>query len=130
MNEYWDRRPDLDAEIQSVMGTSELEVYLDPPHSCIHIMRGGMEFTSALWPMDDSIREDLRQQSFLLHNGINEDEVRRVAEANARVDQYNEMQREEAKDDWRKESIWDYEHMVLDKGLKPFIIVPGGQNDG
>ena len=124
MTEYWRRREDLDAEVQSIMGSSEFIVYDDTPHSCIHICRGDQEFTSAPFPLDDEIRNDLRQQVYLLHNGLDADERKRVAEANEKRDAYSENIREEAKDDWRKESVWDYEHQFLGREVTPMFIVP------
>jgi hypothetical protein len=69
----------------------------------------------------------LRQQAFLLHNGINEDEVRRIKDANEKVDAYNQIQIEEAKQDWRDESIWEYQHRFDGKTVTPMVIVPGSK---
>ncbi len=89
---YWVRCEELDAEIQSLMATSELTVWLDEPHSCLHIMHGDDEFVSTLYPLNDQLRDELRQQAYLLHNGLDEAERQRVKEANEKVEQYNQMQ--------------------------------------
>jgi hypothetical protein len=129
MYPYWRRREDLDGEICSIMGRSDLAVYEDSPHSCIHIMMGDYEFTSALFPLDDSIRNDLRQQAFLLQNGTNEDEVARIRDANKKLQQYDELQRGEALASNREFGVWEYEHRFLGREVKPMIIVPGGRDD-
>ena len=121
---YWQRRPDLDAEVQSLMAISELAVYFDEPHGCIHVMRGDEEFTSALFPFDDAIRGQLRKQAYLLHNGLDADERQRVKEANEKVDQYNETQREEAKAQTHNFGVWEYEHRFMGREVTPMVIVP------
>ena len=122
---YWQRRSDLDAEIQSLMSNSELTVYLDSPHNCLHIMRGDEEFTSILYPLNDQLRDELRQQAYLLHNGMTNDEIQRIKEANKKVEQYNKMQLEEAKVNNHNFGVWEYEHRFLGREVKPMIIVPG-----
>jgi len=125
MYPYWQRAENLDAEICAIMERSDLTVWHDSLHSCIHIMLGGSEFTSAMFPLNDQIRNELRQAAFLLHNGMNEDEMRRVSEANEKVEQYANMQEEEAKADWRQESEWTYKHWFEGSQSKPMVIVGG-----
>ncbi len=127
MMPWWERAEWLDGEIQSILNSSEFTVYMDAPHNCIHIMRSDGEFTSVLFPLNDDSRDHLRQQAFLLHNGINEDEVRRIKDANEKVDAYNQIQIEEAKQDWRDESIWEYQHRFDGKTVTPMVIVPGSK---
>jgi hypothetical protein len=127
MMPYWKRAEELDAEIQSIMGSSEFIVYLDEPHSCVHIFRDGYEFTSALFPFDDAIRNDLRQAAYLLHNGLDADERQRVADANEKVEAYGERQKEEAKADWRDESVWEYEHRFEGRQVTPMVVLDGGK---
>lgn len=127
MMPWWERAEWLDGEIQSIMGSSEFTVYADSPHSCIHIMRGDAEFTSALFPLNDAIRDDLRQAAYLLHNGLDADERQRVKEANEKVEAYGEKQKEEAKEDWRDESVWEYEHRFEGRQVTPMVIMPGSE---
>jgi len=124
MYPHWRRREDLDGEICSIMGRSDLAVYEDSPHSCIHIMIGDYEFTSALFPLDDAIRNDLRQQAFLLQNGTNEDEVERIRDANEKREKYGEAQLEEARAGVREMGTWEYEHRFLGREVKPMIVMP------
>jgi hypothetical protein len=125
MKEWWRRREDLDAEVQSLMGSSEFTVYLDEPNSCVHIMRDGEEFTSALYPFDDAIRDNLRQQAYLLNNGLDADERQKVKEANEKVEQYNKMQLEEAKVENHNFGVWEYKNRFISPQNTPMFIVPG-----
>jgi hypothetical protein len=93
-------------------------------------MIGESEFTSALFPLDDSIRNDLRQQAFLLQNGTNEDEVARIRDANEKLQQYDELQKEEAGASFREMGVWEYEHRFLGREVKPMIVMDGGKHDG
>jgi len=127
MYPHWRRREDLDGEICSIMGRSDLIVFEDAPHSCIHIMIGDYEFTSALFPLDDAIRNDLRQQAFLLQNGTNEDEVERIRDANEKREKYGEAQLEEAKAGVREKGTWEYKHRFLGKEITPMIVLDGGE---
>ena len=124
MKEYWRRREDLDSEIQSLMGTSELIVFDDIPHGCLHILRGTEEFTSCLYPLNDSIREQLRQAAYLLHNGLDADERQRIKEANEKVEQYNQLQLEEVEFENRKFGVWEYKHRFESPQNTPMVIVP------
>lgn len=124
----WERAEYLDSEIQSLMERSDLSVYMDAPHGCIHIMLAGSEFTSARFPLDDEIRNELRSQAYLLHNGLDEEERRRVKEANERADQANEYLQEEAKADWRDFATWECEHRFFGRDVTPMVIVPGGSD--
>jgi hypothetical protein len=121
---WWRRRDDLDAEVQQLMGSSELTVYDDEPHSCIHIMRGDEEFTSAIYPFDDSVRDDLRQQAFLLHNGLDEAERLRIVEANKMRAAADANTVEEAKADWREYGVWEYKNRFQSPQVTPMVINP------
>ncbi len=127
MMPWWVRREDLDGEICSIMETSDLEVYHDGPHNCLHIMRGGAEFTSCLYPLDDQIRDELRHAAFLLHNGIDEEERQRIKDANEKMEAYGESVKEEAKDDWRDEALFEYKNRFIGPANTPMVIVPGGE---
>lgn len=124
MMEYWRRREDLDAEVQSIMGSSEFTVYDDEPHGCVHIFRGGAEFTSALYPFNDEIRQQLREQAYILHNGMDDDLRREVKDINEKREAYSENLHEEASADWRNESVWQYEHDFLGRTVTPMFIMP------
>ena len=130
MYPYWQRRCDLDSEICSLMGRSDLTVFEDQPYSCLHIMLGDAEFTSALFPLNDSIRNDLRQMAYLLQHGTDADERQRIKEANEKMEQYGEAQKEEASADWREFGVWEYEHRFLGREVKPMVIINGGKHDG
>jgi hypothetical protein len=125
MQPYWKRAEWLDGEIQSLMQTSELTVYLDEPHNCIHIMRGNCEFHSALFPLNDSIREDLRQAAYLLHNALDGEERQRIKEANEKMEAYGERQQEEVKADVRDFGVWTYKHLFENPQNTPMIIMDG-----
>jgi hypothetical protein len=86
-------------------------------------MRDSTEFTSALFPFDDQIREDLRRAAFLLHNGLDADERQRIADANEKVEAYGEKQKEEAKADVHEFGVWEYQHRFEGKQVAPMIIV-------
>jgi hypothetical protein len=122
---WWERRIDLDAEVQSLMGNSELTIFHDAPHSCIHIMLGDQEFSSAMFPLDDAIRSDLRQQAYLLNNGINEDEVKRIAEANEKLEAYNKQVKAEADNEVQNFGEWEYRHRFEGLDVTPMFVVPG-----
>lgn len=124
------RRTDLDGEICSLISRSDIEVYDDDKNGCLHIFIGGTEFTSCFYPLNDQVREELRRAAFLLHNGIDADERQRIADANAKRDAYGETQKEEAKNDWRDESVWEYKHRFLDKQVTPMVVLDGGKHDG
>lgn len=123
MYPYWRRREDLDGEICSLMGRSDLTVFEDAPHSCLHIMLGDAEFTSALFPLDDSIRDGLRQAAYLLQNGTDADERQRIKDANEKREKYKESQVEEYKADQRKYAVWEYEHRFLGREVKPMVVL-------
>jgi len=127
MYPYWQRRCDLDGEICSIMGRSDLTVYEDPPHSCIHIMIGDYEFTSALFPLNDSVRNDLRQMAYLLQHGTDADERQRIKEANEKMEQYGEAQKEEAKSDWRNEAEFEYKNRFISPANTPMVVLDGGK---
>ena len=125
----WERAEHLDSEIQSLMERSDLSVYIDRIHNCIHVMLGdAYEFTSAPFPLNDEIRSELRQQAYLLHNGIDEEERRRIKEANERRDQANENLRQDAKADWRDFATWECEHRFFGRDVTPMVIMPGGSD--
>ena len=126
MQPYWKRAEWLDAEIQSLMQTSDLTAWLDEPNGCVHIMRGDYEFHSALFPFNDAIRDDLRKAAFILQNGMDADERQQIKEANEKREAYGEALEEESKQDWRDESVWEYEHRFMDRQITPMIVVPGG----
>jgi hypothetical protein len=105
------------------MGRSDLTVFEDAPHACIHVMLGDSEFTSALFPLDDSIRDSLRQAAYLLQNGTDADERQRIKEANEKREKYEESQVEEYKADQRKFGVWEYEHRFLGREVKPMVVL-------
>jgi uncharacterized protein YicC (UPF0701 family) len=121
---YWVHRPDLDDEIRAVMGMSELSVFYDEPHNCIHVMRGDEEFTSALYPLNDAIRNDLRQQAYLLHNALDADERQKVKEANEKMDAYSDSVKAEAEADLHDFNVWEYRRRFEGLDVTPMIIVP------
>jgi hypothetical protein len=125
MTNYWERAEWLDPEVQSLMSNSELTVFYDEPHSCIHIMRGDEEFSSALYPMDDSVRNELRQQAYLLNNGMNEDEVRRIAEANEKREAYGEKLKKEADAEFMDFGVFEYKNRFISPQVTPMVISPG-----
>lgn len=124
---WWVRRPDLDEQVRSIMGNSELTVYLDEPHSCLHIMQSDYEFTSIMYPLNDYLRNELRQQAYILHNGQVDDEIRRVREINEKAGKDSENVTADAKEDWREEAVFDYKNTFIGPQNKPTIIVPGEQ---
>jgi len=127
MYPWWGRAEWLDSEIQSLMGSSEFEVWMDNLHNCIHIMRGGSEFTSAPFPMNEQDRDELRKAAYLLHNGLDADERQRIKEANEMVDQYNRLQKEESDAEVIDFGVWEYKNRFTGPQNKPMVIVPGGK---
>jgi hypothetical protein len=125
---WWGRREDLDGEIQSLMGTSELTVWMDSVHNCLHVMRGDEEFTSVMYPLDDRLRDELRQQAYILHNGEVESEIQRIKEANEKREAYGENVMEEAKRDWRDEATYRVNKDLFGQGPIS-VISPGVPHD-
>jgi hypothetical protein len=90
-------------------------------------MLGDQEFTSALFPLDDSTRDGLRQAAFLLQNGTDADERQRIKEANEKMEQYGEAQKEEAKADWRDEAEFEYKNRFIGPANTPMVVLDGGK---
>jgi hypothetical protein len=121
---FWGRAPEFDSEIQSIMQTSELEVYVDPVHNCLHIMRGSEEFTSCLFPLNDQIREELRQGAYLLHNGMDGDERQRITDANEKREAYEEQLKAEANAAVQDFGTFEYKNRFIAPQVTPMFIVP------
>lgn len=121
---WWGRCEEMDAEIQSLMGTSELTVWMDSLHSCLHILRGEDEFTSVMFPLDDYGRNELRQQAFLLHNGLDESERQRIRDANEKREAYGEQVKAEANAEVRDLGVWEYKNRFIGSQNTPMIVVP------
>jgi hypothetical protein len=84
-------------------------------------MLGEMEFTSALFPLNDYVRNDLRQMAHLLQHGTDADERQRIKEANEKMEQYGEAQKEEAKADWRNEAEFEYKNRFIGPANTPMV---------
>jgi len=90
-------------------------------------MQSDYEFTSIMYPLNDYLRNELRQQAYILHNGQVDDEIRRVREINEKAGKDSENVTADAKEDWREEAVFDYKNTFIGPQNKPTIIVPGEQ---
>jgi hypothetical protein len=124
---WWGRCEEMDGEIQSLMGTSELTVWMDSLHNCIHIMQGDYEFTSVEFPLNDNDRDDLRQQAYLLHNGLDEAERQRITDANEKREAYGEQLKAEADAEVQDFGVWEYKNRFMGPQNTPMFIVPEGK---
>jgi len=105
-------RPDLSAEVQSLMNNGSLSVYENAPHGCFHIYRGYDEWISVRGPWGDAAREELRRYAYIAHNGLSEEQAKSAVDSLKKIESDGDREQQQVVADMVK-NVMNYTDQKL-----------------